>query len=376
MRYVYKFGGTSLENAEKIKKVALFIKQRWKKFELAVVVSAMGKTTNKLEALASSLGESKCETAKASLLSVGENISAAMLSLALENIGVPTKILTAKELKIITMGNKLSAVITSADVGVLKKYLGEKVVIVTGFQGIDEKGDLTLLGRGGSDTTAVMLASLLDCKAYIFTDVDGYHICDPNRHPSRKLKHINIYSAIEGAYASAKILDKRCLEIANKYKTDVEVLKSLSKSGTEVSFAPFEGYFVDGISFKTELSFVCYAYKKTNYLQIKFKNCNICPLFEETISLDKNIYKCLIEAKDMEKLRKSGLKLKEERVEEVLLTGSGLTFHRDFLKKVQNIIKNGEFCVKYLSLHPTFLKILVGQGEAERLVGELIKLKF
>lgn len=364
---VLKFGGTSLENAKKIKNVANFIAETHKNEKLVVVVSAMGKTTNKLEVLGTSISDSPDRTAMARLLTSGEIISASLLSLTLEDLKIKTKIMTAKDANILTHGDPLNSLITSVNKSKIEKELEDHVVIITGFQGIDSQNNLTCLGRGGSDTTALMLASVFSCKAYIYTDVDGYYISDPKLAKTKKLDSINIKSAIENAYVGGKVLDRRCLEIASKNKTDVEVLKSQTLSGSTISYQELEGFSVDAISYKTNLSYVKIITKNIDILQLKIQNEYLDTLFEN-ISFQDDNYKVsfVCPSKDLKTFIKNGEVYSVNEVEEIVLTGSGLISDKSFIKKVQKVLRENKIDVRFLTLHPTFLKILVDESQAEK----------
>lgn len=369
MREVIKFGGSSLSSAEKIKGVAKFILQKTKTAsELVVVVSAMGKTTDRLVELSSSLGQDQFSRAKA--ITLGEEISAAMLSVALNALGVKNAIFTAKDVKIHAKGHPLKAIITSIDTSTLLECIKTSVAIVTGFQGVDDSDRTLCLGRGGSDTTAVALAAALGCPCKIYTDVDGYYALDPNTFSlAKKLEQIDIFSAIESAHNGAKVLDKRCLELACKEKVPLSVLKSQTNSGTNINYTPLESYSVNTLTCKNDILFVKTTSNLYNILQLLFKNENIYPNFVNMAGSEV----CFAVSSCLEKQIKGFLRGKCEAkpYSLLVLTGSGLLTAPEFYEKTQNTIKDYENEVKFVCLHPTILKMVVESSAADCIIERL-----
>ncbi len=376
MRYIFKFGGTSLENVQKIKSVAAFITgfKHENNCELVVVVSAMGKTTNTLEALAKEVSTSPSPFPYARLLTQGEMISASLLAIALETLNEKTAILSASEIPISAAGDPTNSIITSINAEKITKHLKDKIVIVPGFQGYNNSQPCTL-GRGGSDTTAVALSKALSADVKIFTDVDGFFATDPNKFgKSKKLEEINIRSAIELAHSGAKVLDKRCLELANTFKPSLEVLKSQTSEGTKVKYFPIETFQIDGVSCKNDIVFVKIPHKKTEFLQMSFKNNNFSPLFEEFVFGKFHAFAMSKEEYSRFESQTS-LETECENADLVVICGSGFTFFKEFMQKMQNAVKKCEIQVKYCCLHPTFLKMLVPAGQGEKLTKSL-KIEF
>jgi len=231
---VQKFGGTSVGDAERIKRVAERIKSYYdKKIHVVVVVSAMGHTTDNLIRLASEVSDNPPRREMDMLLSTGEQVSVAMLAIALDKIGVKAVSFTGAQVKIITNQNFSNARIEKIHTETLEKALNEgKVCIVAGFQGIDADQNITTLGRGGSDTTAVALAAALKAnECEIYTDVDGVYTTDPNKVPSaRKLSHISYDEMLELASMGAGVLHSRSVEFAKKYDVVIHVRSSFNFS--------------------------------------------------------------------------------------------------------------------------------------------------
>ena len=235
---VLKFGGSSLADMEKIKRVAENIKQKLKTDKkLIVVASAMGKTTNELIAKMNETGMQINRRELDQLLATGEMQSVALLANALYNMGVGAKSLSGWQAGIKTNNIHTDAQIKNIDSKKLEKELSENdVLLVAGFQGIFS-GEITTLGRGGSDTTAVALAAKLKCPCEIYTDVDGVYSVDPKiKKDAKKFSRLSYDQMITMSTCGAKVLEKRCSEIAKKYNVDLYIGKSLEtrKAGTKI----------------------------------------------------------------------------------------------------------------------------------------------
>jgi aspartate kinase len=237
---VLKFGGSSLADNEKLKLVANKIIGLYEKNNnIVVVVSAQGKTTDKLISEAKELSKKIKNREMDVLLSSGEQISTAKLSILLNEMGYKAISLTGWQAGIYTNNTNQDAIIEYIDVTRIKKELEKKnIVIVAGFQGINKNMDITTLGRGGSDTTAVAIASALGAKnCYIFSDVDGVYTADPNLiEQAQKLSAISYEEMLEISSEGAKVLHNRCIEIGEKFKVPI-IAKSTfnNKSGTVIS---------------------------------------------------------------------------------------------------------------------------------------------
>lgn len=203
---VHKYGGSSVATTEKILDIAKSLKEIYdKKEQIVVVVSAMGKTTNKLISLAHEITSNPDKREMDRLMSTGENQTIALLSIALNSLGVPSVSYTGEQLEIKTKGVHMKNTIESINKDKILKALNEnKVVIVAGFQGVNAIGDVTTLGRGGSDTTAVALSCVLKCKCEIYTDVDGIYRIDPRIYSdAKKIQNISYEEMMELAYLGA-----------------------------------------------------------------------------------------------------------------------------------------------------------------------------
>jgi len=221
---VQKYGGSSVATTEKIRGVAEKIRQRVDRGEkLVVVVSAMGKTTNSLIALAEQISPEPSPRELDMLLATGEQVTSALLAMALCDMGIPALSYNAFQLGLTTTGSFNNARITDLNLSRLRMQLERRsVLVVTGFQGITPEGDVTTLGRGGSDTSAVAIAAKCGCPCEIYSDVPGVFTCDPNRVPgARKLDYITYDEMLELSSLGARVLHSRAVEIAKKYSVDL-----------------------------------------------------------------------------------------------------------------------------------------------------------
>lgn len=235
---VQKYGGSSLATPDRINSVAIKIKNKVEEgYKIVVVASAMGKTTDKLIGLAESVTEDPDPRELDMLLSTGEQISVALLAMALKSKGIKARSYNALQIEIKTTDHHTFARIIDINVNRIKKLLEENdVIVVTGFQGVNEYGDLTTLGRGGSDTSAVALAVKLSCPCEIYSDVDGIYTCDPKLYPSaKKHKYITYDDVLELTSLGSKVLHTRAVELAKKYSVKLYCASSFSeKEGTYV----------------------------------------------------------------------------------------------------------------------------------------------
>lgn len=237
---VLKFGGSSVADNEKLKLVAdKIIGLYQKNHNIVVVVSAQGKTTDKLISEAKELSEVTEDREMDVLLSSGEQMSTAKLSILLNKMGYKAVSLTGWQAGIYTNNTNQNAMIKCIDTSRIRRELEQgKIVIVAGFQGMNENMDITTLGRGGSDTTAVAIAASLGAKnCYIFSDVDGVYTTDPNRlQQAKKLSALSYEEMLEISSEGAKVLHNRCVEIGEKFKVPI-ITKSTfnNKAGTVIS---------------------------------------------------------------------------------------------------------------------------------------------
>ena len=255
---VQKYGGTSVGSPERIKNVARRVaKARALGHDVVVVVSAMSGETNRLVALAHEMQEFPDPRELDVILATGEQVTIGLLSMALKDIGLPAKSYTGWQVALTTDSAHTKARIDHINDAKMRDDLTQgRVVVVAGFQGIDSQGDITTLGRGGSDTSAVALAAALQAdECQIYTDVDGVYTTDPRVVPeARRLDTITFEEMLELASLGSKVLQIRSVEFAGKYKVRLRVLSSLTDGGdgTLITFEEdnnMEQAAVSGIAF-------------------------------------------------------------------------------------------------------------------------------
>jgi aspartate kinase len=257
--YVYKFGGTSVGSIERIKAVAEKVKKvREAGDDLVVVLSAMSGETNRLIGLAKEMQAQPNERELDAMVSTGEQVTVALLSMRLNEIGCPACSYTGTQVRILTDSSFTKARIKEIDDTRIHADLAEgKVVVVAGFQGVDEDGNITTLGRGGSDTTAVALAAALKAdECHIYTDVDGVYTTDPRVEPkARRLDRITFEEMLEMASLGSKVLQIRSVEFAGKYNVALRVLSSFAEgNGTLITYedTQMESALISGIAFNRD----------------------------------------------------------------------------------------------------------------------------
>ncbi len=252
---VEKYGGTSVGSVERINAVADTVAASHQRGdEMVVVVSAMSGETNRLLALADEVNPDRSERETDVLLSTGEQVTIALLSMALQRRGVDARSYTGSQVRILTDNIHGRARILDIDSARVRGDLRQgRVVVVAGFQGVDAEGNITTLGRGGSDTTAVALAAALkadECR--IYTDVDGVYSADPRIVPeARRLERITVEEMLELASLGAKVLQTRSVEFAGKFKVPLRVLSSFEPGpGTLITYEedPMEQPLISGIA--------------------------------------------------------------------------------------------------------------------------------
>ncbi|HEU4441442.1 MAG TPA: aspartate kinase, partial [Burkholderiales bacterium] len=236
---VQKYGGTSVGSVERIKNVARRV-AKWKAagHDIVVVPSAMAGETNRLIALAQSLQQQPDPRELDVVAATGEQVTIGLLSMALLELGVKARSYTGWQVPVLTDSAFTKARIVSIDQDKIRKDLQDGcVAVVAGFQGIDANGNLTTLGRGGSDTSAVALAAALKAdECQIYTDVDGVYTTDPRGVPeARRLRTVTFEEMLEMAGAGSKVLQIRSVEFAGKYKMPTRVLSSLTDPAVPVA---------------------------------------------------------------------------------------------------------------------------------------------
>ncbi len=258
---VQKYGGTSIGSLDRIKIVAKRIAERQRKgFSLVIVVSAMSGETNRLTKMARQISDQPNQREMDMLLSTGERVTIPLLSMALQELGCASQSFTGRQVGIMTNSVHTQARIEEIRADRLKAALDEGIIpVVAGFQGINEKSDVTTLGRGGSDTTAVALAAALSAElCEIYTDVDGVYTTDPNIvSVARRIPRISYEEMLEMASLGTKVLQTRSVEFAMKYRVPVQVRSSFNdNAGTLVTEEDdkMEQEVVSGITYNKDQS--------------------------------------------------------------------------------------------------------------------------
>lgn len=253
---VQKYGGTSVGSVERIQAVAKRIYEQYLRGnEVVVVVSAMSGETDRLINLAKALSKHPAAREYSALVSTGEQVSIALVTLALHSLGCAAVSLNGAQISLHTQGSHKDARIQSIETTTIKTHLSQgRVVVIAGFQGIDDAGDITTLGRGGSDTSAVAIAAVLNAdECQIYTDVAGVYTADPYVVPkARLLRTITFEEMLELASLGAKVLQTRAVELVGKYHVPLRVLSSFSEgAGTLITFEEhsMEQVAVSGIAF-------------------------------------------------------------------------------------------------------------------------------
>ena len=258
MLIVKKFGGTSVGDKQRMYNVANRCIEEYKKGnDVVMVLSAMGKYTDELISMAHDMDDKPPKREMDMLLTIGEQMSVSLMAMVMHKLGVPAVSLNAFQVTMHTTSSHQSARLKRIDTERIRRELdARRIVIVTGFQGVDKYDDYTTLGRGGSDTTAVALAAALHADACeIYTDVDGVYTADPRKVPTaRKLKEITYDEMLDLATSGAGVLHNRSVEMAKKYGVPLVVRSSLNNSeGTVVKeVVSVERMLISGVALDTD----------------------------------------------------------------------------------------------------------------------------
>ncbi|CDZ74681.1 Aspartokinase [Peptoniphilus sp. ING2-D1G] len=307
---VMKFGGSSLATAQKIKDVAKILVDKKRDLNnIVCVVSAMGDTTDDLIELSYKISQKPDKREMDRLISTGEMISIALLSMAIGELGVKAISLTGEQAGFRTAGRHGFSKILDVDTTLVEKKLKEGyIVIVAGFQGVNSAGDITTLGRGGSDTSAVALAAKLGCDCEVYTDVYGIYSVDPRIHKSaKKLEHLSYLEAMEMANLGAKVIDPRAVEIAQKYEVQLYIAHNSTKiMGTYIDKENnVEQSIISNLSIQDNILLVDKKLQKDEttaelFSKLAGKDINIDVISQKDIEEDRYItFTSLIDEKDL-----------------------------------------------------------------------------
>ena len=388
---VQKFGGTSVGSVERIAAVAELVKNSSQKNNIVVVVSAMSGETNKLIDLAKTFSDSPNKREFDALVSTGEKVSSSLLAIALDSIGVKAKSLSASQISMKTTSSYSKARILDIDSSKIIKTIEDGFIpIITGFQGVTEFGDVTTLGRGGSDTTAVAIAANLKAKRCdIYTDVDGIYTTDPRVVPeAKKLDSITMEEMLEMAGKGAKVIQIRAVEFANKYKVPVRVLSSFEPgSGTLISLEEnnMENGLVSGIAFqKDQVKITLHGVVDTPGIAYGI----LGPLSDENIEVDVIVQNVSVDGKtdftftvskedeasatNIIKANKNSLQyndvLVDPNVSKVSLVGVGMRTHAGIASEAFKSLAKNDINIQMISTSEIKITIVINEINTDKAV--------
>ena len=393
---VQKFGGTSVGSEERIAAVAKIVKEASKINPIVVVVSAMSGETNRLINLAKSFGDNPSKREFDALVSTGEKVSAALLAMALQQIDIPAKSYSASQISMRTTDSYSKARILDVDGKKIQETLDAGIVpIITGFQGITESGDVTTLGRGGSDTTAVAIAAQLGAeRCDIYTDVDGIYTTDPRVVPeAKKIDVITMEEMLEMAGQGAKVIQIRAVEFANKYNVPVRVLSSFEPgNGTLISLEEknMENGLVSGIAFqKDQVKFTLHGVSDTPGMAYgilgPLSDANIeVDVIVQNVSVDGKTDFTFTVSKEDESMAAeviNGLKsslefddlLIDSSIAKVSLVGVGMRSHAGIASTAFKALSETGINIQMISTSEIKITIVIDENETDTAVTSLHK---
>ncbi|MDA9212642.1 aspartate kinase [Gammaproteobacteria bacterium] len=388
---VQKFGGTSVGSVERIAAVAELVKKSSNKDKIVVVVSAMSGETNKLIDLAKNFTQNPNRREFDALVSTGEKVSSSLLAIALDSIGIKAKSLSASQISMKTTNSYSKARILDIDSSKIMQTIEDGYIpIITGFQGVTEHGDVTTLGRGGSDTTAVAIAANLKAKRCdIYTDVDGIYTTDPRVVPeAKKLDSITMEEMLEMAGKGAKVIQIRAVEFANKFKVPVRVLSSFEPgSGTLISLEEnnMENALVSGIAFqKDQVKITLHGVVDTPGIAYGI----LGPLSDENIEVDVIVQNVSVNGKtdftftvskedelsatNIIKANKNALQyedvLVDPSISKVSLVGVGMRTHAGIASEAFKSLAENDINIQMISTSEIKITIVINEINTEKAV--------
>lgn len=392
---VQKYGGSSVANVERIQKVAQRVVSYSKKgCQLVIVVSALGDTTDELVELAAKINSNPSEREMDMLLSTGEQISVALLAMAIHKLGAQAISFTGSQVGIITDTSHTRARIIKINGDKIKEELKKgNIVIVAGFQGVTINQDITTLGRGGSDLTAVALAKELQAETCeIYTDVEGIYTTDPRIEPrARKIKKITYDEMLEMASLGAQVMQARSIEVAKKFNVPLHVRSSFSaKSGTMIikEVKKMEDVVVSGITLnKNEAKItLCGVPDKPGVAVKLFKNLadaglsvdmivqNVSHTRQTDISFTiakTDSAKASRITKAVAKKIGAGEALLDEEIARVSIVGVGMKSHHGVAAKMFGILADNKINIEMISTSDISISCIIKKKNAEIAVKKL-----
>ncbi|MEE1076640.1 MAG: aspartate kinase [Acutalibacteraceae bacterium] len=391
---VQKFGGSSVANAERVNNVARIVTDTYKKGnKVVVVVSAQGDTTDDLIEKQMEINPNASKREKDMLLAAGEQISISLLAMAIERIGCPVVSLLGWQAGFKTSSAHTNARIKSIDSERLKRELDRNnIVVVAGFQGVTSYGDVSTLGRGGSDTSAVALACALNADlCQIYTDVEGVYTADPRKiENAQKLSEISYDEMLELATLGAQVLHNRSVELAKKYNLELEVLSSYTCApGTIVKEAPnVERMLISGVAKDTDIARISVvgvpdepglAFKMFSKLAAKDVNIDIIlqsvgrdgtkdiafTTAKDKLEDAKNVIEAFMPTLKAQKV------IFDEDVAKVSIVGAGMESHSGFASKMFEALYNADINIQMISTSEIKISVLIKAEDADRAVAAL-----
>lgn len=386
---VLKFGGSSVADNIKLNVVAEKIKSFYDdNKKIVVVVSAQGKTTDQLIKEAMSLSSVPNERELDVLLSTGEQISMAKVAILLNRLGMPAISLTGWQAGIYTNNTNQDAIIEDIDTSRIEKELEKgNIVIVAGFQGINPNMDITTLGRGGSDTTAVAIAAKLKAsKCYIFSDVDGVYTTDPRQTKvARKINTLSYTEMLDIADEGAKVLHNRCIEVGEKFNIPIIAKSTFNNNNGTIINNKIEGAYVKNIVKNDNIQYVHitskdYSLDKFNtiynsFIEEELNVKNLVNSSENTLDISFTIPKAkfnklanLLENKFPE-LESSYL-----NITRISIIGNGIMSNNNVLNKTMDIIKKNKLDIISMEINETKIAIMFKKIISDEFLEELHKI--
>lgn len=395
---VQKFGGTSVRDAERINNVADIVTTAYRQDnDVVAVVSAQGDTTDDLIAKAEEINDRASKREMDMLLSAGEQISAALLAMAIEKMGYPVVSLLGWQAGFDTSSDYGNARIKKVDASRIRKELDKRrIVVVTGFQGVNRYGDMTTLGRGGSDTSAVAIAATMHADlCQIYTDVDGVYTADPRKIPGAvKLSSISYDEMLELATLGAQVLHNRSVEMAKKYNIELEVLSSLTREkGTIVKeTSNVEKMLISGVAKDDNIARISIigvpdrpglAFKIFSKLASKGINVDIIlqsigrnGTKDISFTVEKNKMEETIELlKSYEETWGASGIVSDDNVSKVSIVGAGMETHPGVAAEMFEALFSRNVNIQMISTSEIKISVLINKADGERAV-EAIHDKF
>ncbi|MDD5424333.1 MAG: aspartate kinase [Candidatus Omnitrophica bacterium] len=387
---VQKFGGSSVANPERIKKVAeRVVGYKKRGYDVVVVVSALGDTTDELIELASKVTDDPSEREMDMLISTGEQISCALLAMAVQELDVPSISFTGAQVGIITDTTHTKARILeiSASDRIKEQLKAGKVVIVAGFQGVSIKKEITTLGRGGSDLTAVALAKALGARmCEIYTDVDGVYTADPRIvKDARKLPKISYDEMLELASLGAKVMQPRSVEYGKRYDIPIHVRSSFSnKEGTVIckEAKSMEKIDVSGVALQKDEAKVtiCDVPDKPGAAAIIFKemgsNNIVIDMIVQNVGrtgttdvsftvLTEDLTKTMKVAKRVAREIGAGEVIKDEGIAKISIVGIGMRSHAGIAARMFKALASNKINIEMISTSEIKISCVISKKHAE-----------